>query len=96
MMRRGFWFTAGAAAGAYGVIRARRAAEAFTPDGIRDRLAGLSLGADLFRDEVRAGMAEKETQLRERMGLMLDGGGPRALGSSAAERPTNEPTKELT
>ncbi|HEX7739601.1 MAG TPA: DUF6167 family protein [Marmoricola sp.] len=94
MMRRGIWFTAGAAVGAYGVIRARRAAEAFTPDGLRDRLAGLSVGAQLFREEVRAGMDEKETELRERMGLMLDGNQPKALGGTPA---TNiDQTKELT
>ena len=72
-MRRGFWFVAGAGAGVYVMIRARRAAETFTPDGLRDRVAGLSMGAHLFADEVRAGMAERETELRERLGLGLDG-----------------------
>jgi len=72
-MRRGFWFVAGAGAGVYVMIRARRAAEAFTPDGLRDRAAGLGVGAHLFAEEVRAGMAERETELRERLGLALDG-----------------------
>jgi hypothetical protein len=72
-MRRGFWFVAGAGAGVYVMIRARRAAEAFTPDGVRDRMAGLGVGAHLFAEEVRAGMAERETELRERLGLVLDG-----------------------
>jgi len=76
-MRRGFWFVAGAGAGVYVMVRARRAAEAFTPDGLRDRLAGLGLGAQLFAEEVRAGMTERETELRERLGLALDG--PREL-----------------
>jgi hypothetical protein len=71
-MRRGFWFVAGAGAGVYVMIRARRAAETFTPDGLRDRAAGLSVGAHLFAEEVRAGMAERETELRERLGLALD------------------------
>jgi hypothetical protein len=62
------------------MIRARRAAEAFTPDGLRDRVAGLGVGAHLFADEVRTGMAERETELRERLGLALDG--PLELGSS--------------
>ena len=79
-MRRGFWFVAGAGAGVYAMIRVRRAAEAFTPDGVRDRLAGLNVGVHLFADEVRAGMEERETELRERLGLVLDGplelGGP--------------------
>ena len=71
-MRRGFWFVAGAGAGVYVMIRARRAAEAFTPDGLRNRAAGLGVGAQLFAEEVRAGMSERETELRERLGLALD------------------------
>ena len=72
-MTRGLWFVAGAGAGIYVMVKARRAAEAFTPDGMRDRLAGLNVGAQLFADEVRAGMTEKETELRDRLGLTLDG-----------------------
>lgn len=72
-MSRSAWFLAGAGAGVYAMVRARRAAEAFTPDGLADRLAGLSVGARLFGDEVRAGMAEKETDLRERLGLTPHG-----------------------
>ena len=54
-MSRTIWFAAGAGVGVYAMTRARRAAEAFTPDGLADRLAGLSLGLHLFRDEVRTG-----------------------------------------
>lgn len=72
-MRRAVWFVAGAATSAYAITKARRAAEAFTPEGVRDRLAGLSLGAQLFGDELRNEMAAKETELRERLGLGLDG-----------------------
>jgi hypothetical protein len=72
-VRRGLWFVLGAGAGVYAVTRARRAAEAFTPDGVRDRVAGLTLGAHLFGEELRTGMAAKETELRERLGLGLDG-----------------------
>ncbi len=76
-MRRGVWFVAGAGAGVYAMVKARRAAEAFTPEGLRDRVSGLGLGAHLFADEVRAGMTEKEAELRERLGWTLDG--PREL-----------------
>jgi hypothetical protein len=72
-MRRTLWFVAGAATSAYAITKARRVAEAFTPDGLRDRAAGLTLGAQLFGDEVRSEMAAKETELRERLGLGLDG-----------------------
>jgi len=72
------WFVAGAGAGVYAVTRARRAAEAFTPEGLADRMAGWSLGAHLFGQEVRAGMEQKEIELRRRMGLALDG--PKQIG----------------
>jgi hypothetical protein len=72
-MSRSMWFLAGAGAGAYALVRARRTAEAFTPEGLRDRLAGLSVGARLFQDEVRAGMAEKETDVRTRLRIAHHG-----------------------
>jgi len=72
-MSRAFWFVAGAGAGVYAMTKARRAAEAFTPDGLADRLAGLSVGLRLFGEEVRAGAAEKENDVRERLGVALPG-----------------------
>ena len=81
-MSRSFWFVAGAGAGIYVMVKARRAAESFTPEGLRDRLSGLSVGAHLFADEVRVGMTEKETELREQLGLALDG--PPALEERAS------------
>lgn len=72
-MSRTLWFVAGAATSAYAIAKARRAAEAVTPEGVRDRLAGLSLGARLFGEELRTEMAVRETELRERLGLGLDG-----------------------
>jgi hypothetical protein len=81
---RGLWFVAGAGVGVYAVVKARHAAEALTPEGISDRLSALSLGARLFAEEVRAGTVEKETELRERLGLALDG--PRELQSVTTEK----------
>lgn len=72
-MARSLWFVAGAGAGVYAMSRARRAAEALTADGLRDRLNAVGVGMRLFRDEVAAGQAEKETELRERMGLVPHG-----------------------
>jgi hypothetical protein len=69
-MGRGLWFVAGAGAGIYAMIRGRRAAEAFTAEGLHDRMEALFLGARLFRDEVAQGAAERETELRERFGVL--------------------------
>lgn len=66
-MSRGLWFVAGAGAGVYAMVRGRRAAEALTADGLRDRAGALALGARMFRDEVAQGRAEAEDQLRQRL-----------------------------
>lgn len=71
-MRRGLWFLAGTAAGVYTSVRARRAAESMTVDGLQDRLQGLAAGARVLRDEVAAGRAEKETDVRARLSLVSD------------------------
>jgi hypothetical protein len=90
---RTLWFVAGAGAGVYAVARARRAAGALTPDGLRDRLAGMAVGAHLFHQEVRAGMVEKENELRHRLVLGLDGEDTtRRLGSGAARELTRRGT----
>jgi len=67
---RTLWFAAGAGAGVYVMVRARRLAEAFTPDGLRDRANAAVLGLRAFREEVAQGQAEKETELRERLHLV--------------------------
>lgn len=69
---RTWWFVAGTAAGVYATSKARRAAEAVTVDGIHDRLTGWFAGARVLRDEVRAGTADKETELRTRLALVAD------------------------
>ncbi len=72
-MSRPIWFAAGAGAGVYAMVRGRRAAEALSIDGLRDRWSGLALGARMLRDEVARGSAEKETELRERFALAPHG-----------------------
>ena len=68
-MSRSLWFLAGAGAGGYAVTRVRRVAEALTVDGLRDRVNGALVGLRVFREEVAAGQAGKEPELRERLGL---------------------------
>lgn len=81
-MKRGLWFVAGGAAGAYATAKVRRAAEALTVDGIHDRLTGIFAGARVLREEVRAGREEKQAELRTRLAA-LPPGGLRALTSGA-------------
>jgi hypothetical protein len=69
LMGRPLWFVAGAGVGVYAAARARRAAESLTADGLRDRLRGWQHGARLFAEEVQQGRAERETQLRDQLGL---------------------------
>ncbi|MCW2815863.1 MAG: hypothetical protein JWN84_3318 [Nocardioides sp.] len=72
-MSRSLWFAAGAGAGLYAAVRARRVAEVFTVEGLQDRVGAAVVGLRLFRDEVAQGKADAESQLRERVGLALDG-----------------------
>lgn len=89
-MARSVWFVAGAGVGVYTMSRARRVAEALTADGLRDRLGGVGHGMRAFRDEVAVGRAEKEAELRERMGL-VPRGRPEltARETAASNRPTD-------
>lgn len=66
MIPRSAWFAAGTAAGIYATVRARRLAEAFTPDGVRDRIGALGLGARMMREEFEQGRADAEADLREK------------------------------
>lgn len=72
MIARPLWFIAGAGAGVYTMVRARRLAEAATLDGLRDRLGALGLGARLLVQEAAHAQVEREIELRERFGLPAD------------------------
>jgi len=90
-MSRAIWFVSCAGACVDSIVRARRAAEAFTPDGLADRLAGLSLGLHLFGEEVRTGAAEKEAEVRQRLGLVPPGAGrPELTTYTNTEREGND------
>ena len=84
-MRRGLWFVAGTAAGAYATAKARRAAEALTVDGIHDRLTGVFAGARVLREELRLGREEKQAELRTRIAALPEGGRLRALTETTTQ-----------
>jgi hypothetical protein len=87
-MSRTLWFVAGAASGVYTIYRAKRLAQSFTPDGIGARLAALGVGARMFTEEVSAGMAARESELRAE--LRRNDGELRALASAPAPVPEGE------
>lgn len=96
-MRSGLWFAAGAGAGIYAMIRGRRAAEALTAEGARDRLHALALGARMFREEVATGKVEAEARLRARLApsapdtpalVSRAAGSTGELSSGGSRRPT--------
>lgn len=68
-MGRPLWFVAGAGVGVYAAARARRVADSLTAEGMRDRVRGWQAGARLFAEEVHQGRIERETQLRDQLGL---------------------------
>ena len=84
---------AGAGTAVYVMFRGRRAAEAFSVDGLKDRIGALEVGARMLRDEVAQGRAEKESELRARLGLTTDGppeirgGRHKAIGRGATASP---------
>jgi len=68
-VRRLFWLALGASAGVVAVRRLTRTAAALTPRGLADSVADLGASIRVFAEEVRAGMAERELELREALGL---------------------------
>lgn len=58
------WFAVGVTSGVYGVLRARRAAQALTPTGLAARATALGAGLRVLADEASVGMRDRERQLR--------------------------------
>lgn len=89
-MGRPLWFVAGAGVGVYAAARARHLADSLTADGLRDRAAGLRLGARLFAEEVQQGRTEAEAELRERFGLVPQGRPELTSAATLHDRSTDE------
>jgi Family of unknown function (DUF6167) len=73
MVRRILWFVLGAGVAIFISIKIRAYLKKARPEAIGQRVAesatGISDSARGFVDRVRAGMAERETELRETLGL---------------------------
>ena len=68
-MRRLFWVAVGAAAGVYAVRKVQKTLHAYSATGLAERAGGVGDSLRLFAEEVRAGMAEREAELRDALGL---------------------------
>jgi hypothetical protein len=68
-MRRVFWIALGATAGVLVVRKIQKTARSYSPSGLADRAEGLGASLRYFADEVRAGMAEREIELRDALGI---------------------------
>jgi hypothetical protein len=91
-MKRLFWVVVGATVGVLVVRKLSQKAEAFTPQGVARQLSGLAEAVRAFGEEVRAGMADREHELRQ--ALALDGDHPNGHGgldADAAARLARDP-----
>ena len=73
MFRRLFWFATGVGVALFVSVKVRSYIKKTSPEAIGRRVAesasGMSDSAHGFVDRLRAGMAERETELRESLGL---------------------------
>ncbi len=76
-MRRLFWVGLGAAVGIVVARRITRAAESFTPvaigEAVGESVREVGDALRYFAEQVRLGMAERETELYEALGVLPDG-----------------------
>ncbi|WP_243744562.1 DUF6167 family protein [Streptomyces hainanensis] len=88
MLRRVFWFTTGAAAGVWATTKVQRTLRGLAPDSLAIRAADRAVAAGQrvrgFALDVRAGMAQREGELTEALGLER---GPAAAPERALPAP---------
>jgi hypothetical protein len=63
----------GATVGILVVRKITKTAQAFTPAGLADSAGGIGDSIRYFADQVRAGMVEREAELRDALGFDADG-----------------------
>jgi chromosome condensin MukBEF MukE localization factor len=68
-VKRIVWFIIGTFVGVYAVTRLKRRAQALAPQSLQASAEKVASAIRHFGDEVRAGMAERETELRDALGI---------------------------
>ncbi|MEU2605443.1 DUF6167 family protein [Streptomyces albus] len=98
MFRRAFWFTTGAAAGVWATTKVQRKIRSLAPDALALRAADKAVegGHRLreFAQDVRAGMVQRESELKDALGLAAPDAGarPRALPARRAVAARRQPS----
>jgi uncharacterized protein DUF6167 len=64
-----FWLIIGVAVGVYAVTRLKKRAQVLAPESLQESAAKVAAAIRHFGDEVREGMAERETELRDALGI---------------------------
>ena len=94
-MRRLFWVALGATIGVLVVHKVTKTARAYSPSGVADGLSDLGEGLREMAQAVREGMALREAELREALGIdtgtLPDGRGQMSVEQARAllEDPTS-------
>jgi Family of unknown function (DUF6167) len=68
-VKRIFWFVIGTLVGVYAVTRLKKRAQLLAPESLPGSAEKLASAIRHFGDEVRAGMDQREQELREGLGL---------------------------
>jgi F0F1-type ATP synthase membrane subunit a len=68
-VKRIIWFVIGTAVGIYAVTRLKKKAQVLAPESLQASAEKMAAAIRHFGDEVRAGMAERETELRDALGI---------------------------
>lgn len=88
-MRRIFWIALGATAGVLVVRKVTRTAQAYTPEGVAQGLAGLGDGLREMAQVVREAMAERDAELRLALGVD-EGAIDPARAQALIDRPSDD------
>jgi Family of unknown function (DUF6167) len=89
-VRRLFWLALGASGGVLVVRKLTRTAQAFTPAGVSQGLSGLGDALRAFGEDVRAGMAEREAELNDALGITEEHQLEPEVAAQLATHPTQE------
>jgi hypothetical protein len=68
-VKRIFWLIIGIAVGVYAVTRLKKRAQVLAPEAVQESAAKLAAAVRHFGDQVREGMAEREAELKDALGI---------------------------